>query len=102
MHGPAGGPILNPVRQVLCPVLAGRDGSGLVRPPRAHAGRVTSMTMPPGTTVAFGGYAATGFWLMTRYGHADVPSLDCSRNTRRAEGPVEPSGVTGLRRPPRP
>jgi thiosulfate/3-mercaptopyruvate sulfurtransferase len=41
----------------------------------------------PDSTVVLYGYApALGFWLLTRYGHADVRILDCSRDAWRTEG----------------
>jgi thiosulfate/3-mercaptopyruvate sulfurtransferase len=41
----------------------------------------------PETTVVFYGYApARGFWIMKRFGHADVRILDASRDTWRSEG----------------
>jgi thiosulfate/3-mercaptopyruvate sulfurtransferase len=48
---------------------------------------VTHSGIAADTAVVFYGYApAMGFWLMKRYGHADVRILDCSRGTWGAGG----------------
>src|ERR1700744_6228621 len=61
-------------------------GYRLVRP-GAPGGVLARSGIGPDSTVVFYGYApALGFWLMKRYGHADVRILDCSRDSWRAGG----------------